>query len=49
MKSKEQKRAEAIERAKWSYVVKRYEMRGVSLQEYLDQFRRKEDRIAGTG
>lgn len=49
MKSKEQKRAEAIERANWSYVVKRYESRGVSLQEYLNQFRRKEDRIIEEG
>lgn len=47
MKSKQQKRAEAIERAKNSYVFKNYEQRGILLEEYLDLFRPKEYKIAG--
>ena len=47
MKSKEQKRAEAIARGKISFATKyniRRPSRFTSEQEYLDQFRRKCDR-----
>lgn len=46
MKSKEQKRAEAIQRAKSSYVVKRWEQRGWTLEEYLDIFRPNSERFS---
>lgn len=43
MKSKEQKRAEAIGRAKKSYVFKNWEKRGWTEEEYLNLFRTKDE------
>lgn len=44
MKSREQKRTEAIERAKEAFVYMRKENRGWTLEKYLDIFRKKEDK-----
>jgi hypothetical protein len=47
MKTKEQKRQEAIERACRSYETKNWQRYGVSLEEYLDKFRPQRERAEG--
>lgn len=49
MKSKQQKRQEAIARASVSYHVKRWDKRGLSLEEYLNQFRSADERVIELG